>query len=91
MSQPTSDTASSPRPRSLAGYVGIFLVSTGVLWFLLWWNHDGIAVVSSLVRDVRQVAGLNRKGNFPGAARHHSDFPTSWLLGGGRSSDVSML
>jgi hypothetical protein len=24
-------------------------VSTGVLWFLLWWNHHGIAVVSLLV------------------------------------------
>ena len=32
-----------------AGYVGLFLVSTGVLWFLLWWNHHGIAVVSLLV------------------------------------------
>jgi hypothetical protein len=49
MSQPTADTPSSPRPRSLAGYVGIFLVWTGVLWFLLWWNQHGIAVVSSIV------------------------------------------
>jgi hypothetical protein len=49
MSQPTSDTSSSPRPRSLVGYVGIFLVSTGVLWLLLWWNQHGIAVVSSIV------------------------------------------
>jgi hypothetical protein len=49
MSQPTSDTPSSPRPRSLAGYVGLFLVSTGVLWFLLWWNQHGIAVASSIV------------------------------------------
>jgi hypothetical protein len=49
MSQPTTDTPSSPRPRSLAGYVGIFLVATGVLWFLLWWNQHGIDVVSSIV------------------------------------------
>ncbi len=50
MSQPSSNTPSSPRPRSLAAYVGIFLVSTGVLWSLLWWNQHGIAVVSSIVR-----------------------------------------
>jgi hypothetical protein len=49
VSQPTSDTPSSPRPRSPAGYVGLFLVSTGVLWLLLWWNQHGIAVISSLV------------------------------------------
>jgi hypothetical protein len=49
VSQPTSDTPSSLRPRSLAGYVGIFLVSTGVVSFLLWWNQHGIAVVSSIV------------------------------------------
>jgi methylphosphotriester-DNA--protein-cysteine methyltransferase len=49
VSQPTSATPSSPRPRTLAGYVGLLLVSTGVLWFLLWWNQHGIAVVSSIV------------------------------------------
>src|SRR5689334_22664211 len=32
-----------------AGYVGLLLVSTGVLWFLLWWNHHGLAVVSLFV------------------------------------------
>jgi hypothetical protein len=49
VSQPTSATPSSPRSRTLAGYVGLLLVSTGVLWFLLWWNQHGIAVVSSIV------------------------------------------
>lgn len=60
VSQRTSDTPSSPRPRSPAGYVGLFLVSTGGLWFLLWWNHHGIAVVSSLVSLT--VTGLYQIG-----------------------------
>jgi hypothetical protein len=49
VSQPSSDTPSSPRPRSPAGYGSLFLVSAGVLWFLLWWNHHGLAVISSVV------------------------------------------
>jgi hypothetical protein len=49
MSQPTSDTPSSPRQRLLLVHVGIFLGSTGVLWLLLWWNQHGIAVVSRIV------------------------------------------
>jgi hypothetical protein len=60
VSQPISDTPSSPRPRSPAGYVGLFLVSTGGLWFLLWWNHHGIAVVSSLISLT--VTGLYQIG-----------------------------
>jgi hypothetical protein len=60
VSQPTSDIPSSPRPRSPGGYIGLFLVSTGGLWFLLWWNHHGIAVVSALVSLT--VTGLNQIG-----------------------------
>jgi hypothetical protein len=40
----------------MAGYVGIFLVATGVVWVLLWWNQHGSAVVSSIIsRTVTQV------------------------------------
>ena len=35
MNQPTSDTPSSPRQRSLAGYIGVFLGATAVGMVLL--------------------------------------------------------
>jgi hypothetical protein len=72
MNQPTSDTPSSPRQRSLAGYIGVFLASTGVLWFLLWWNQHGLAVASSIVHvsaDWVHQTGVNSPGALTAACR----------------------